>query len=282
MRLVPGSTPLRTVGAIATADQIGAFAGFVKSQNGVSAGGAVDLAYEGIAYVLCYGVIAAGTPLVPSPGNAYCVFGTSQPVAVALEAKAGAATTGLVRSLIVPHSAVVTSRRIPVAARDLRVWDAPSTVAVAATAANDDLAVVYNTLGTLPATIETGDLKNAGATTRKVGWEFVVPDNYVPGQSLVLRIPAGMKTTVASTAATVDVNAYRKAAPTVDICATDAQSINSLTEANKDFVLTPTNVVPGEVIDVVISVTVNDTGTGTAVIGRINTAGLEVQATCKA
>lgn len=151
------------------------------------------------------------------------------------------------------------------------MWDAPSTVAVAATAANDDLAVVYNTFLTAGPTIESGDLKNAGATTRKVGFEFTVPVEYVAGETMTLRINAGMKTTVASVSATVDAQVARRAAPTVDICATNAASINSLTAADKDFTLTPTNLVPGDILDVVLSVAVNDSGTGTAVIGQINT-----------
>jgi len=158
----------------------------------------------------------------------------------------------------------------PVPVAQLRVWDAPSTVAVAASAANDDLAVVYNTFLTAGPTVETGDLKNAGATTRKVGFEFVVPPEYVAGQTITLRANAGMKTTVASTSATIDFQVARRAAPTVDVCATAAQSINSLDAADKDFTITPTAVVPGDILDVVCSVAVSDTATETAVIGQIN------------
>jgi hypothetical protein len=162
----------------------------------------------------------------------------------------------------------------PVPFKDLRVWDAPSTVAVAATAASDDLAVVYNTFLTASPSVESGDLKNSGATTRKVGFEFTVPAEYVAGETITLRVNAGMKTTVASVSATVDFQVARRAAPTVDVCATNAQSINSLVAANLDFTITPTNVVPGDVLEVVCSVAVNDSGTGTAVIGKINSIGL--------
>lgn len=159
----------------------------------------------------------------------------------------------------------------PIAIGEFRVWDAPSTVAVAATGANDDLAVVYNTFLTAAPTIETGDLKNAGATTRKVGFQFQLPVEYVAGQTITLRINAGMKTTVASVSATVDAQvANITNDATADICATSAASINSLTPANKDFTITPTNAEPGDVLDVVLSVAVNDSGTGTAVIGQIN------------
>lgn len=170
------------------------------------------------------------------------------------------ARTALVEDALQPYA-------IPV--DRFRVWDAPATV-IPATPANDDLGLIYNTFLTLPPTIETGDLKNAGATTRKTAFQVEIPPEYVAGQALTLRINAGMKTTVASVSATVDAQVARVADPTVDVCATAAQDINNLAAANKDFTITPTNVVPGDLLDVVISVAVNDSGTGTAVIGKIN------------
>jgi len=157
----------------------------------------------------------------------------------------------------------------PIKISDLRVWDSPSTNAVVDTAANDDLAVVYNTFGTLPPTIESGDGK-AATVTRKVGFQFTVPPEYVAGQTITARINAGMKTTVADTSATVDLEVTRQAAPTADICATAAQSINSLTAANKDFTITPTTVIPGDVLDCVVTIATVDAATATAVIGKIN------------
>ncbi len=176
----------------------------------------------------------------------------------------GDAATSVARSALGQDDLAPFAITVPM----LRVWDAPFTNAVATTGANDDLAVVYNTFGTASPSVETGDLKNVGATTRKVGFQMVVPQAYVPGETITLRLKAGMKTTVASVSATIDAEVYRAAAPTVDICATSATTINSLTAANKDFTITPTNVVPGDVLDIVISIAVNDSGTGTAVIGK--------------
>jgi len=161
----------------------------------------------------------------------------------------------------------------PVPVAQLRVWDAPSTVAVAATAANDDLAVVYNTHLTAGPTVETGDVKTT-SSTRKVGFEFVLPPEYVAGQTITLRANAGMKTTVAGTSCTLDALAARRAAPTVDVCASAAQSMNSLTAADLDFTITPTNCVPGDILDVVLAVAYVDAATGTAVIGQINSVKL--------
>lgn len=157
----------------------------------------------------------------------------------------------------------------PVKVMDLAVWDAPSTRAVLATGANDDLAVVYGTFLTAAPTVETGDVK-AAESARKVGFQFAVPPEYVDGQTLTLRINAGAKTTVADVALTLDAQVSRQAAPTVDICATAAQSINSLVAANKDFVLTPTDVVAGDLLDVVLTIAYHDDATATPVIGVIN------------
>ncbi len=156
----------------------------------------------------------------------------------------------------------------PILVRDLKVWDAPGSDAVVATGANDDLAVVYNTFLTAGPSIETGDVKNANSS-RKVGFQFAIPPEYVAGETITVRFHAGMKTTVAGTSCTVDFQAARAAAPTVDVVSTAAQSINSLTAADKDFTITPTDCVPGDVLDCVVTIAYNDAVNGTAVIGKI-------------
>lgn len=158
----------------------------------------------------------------------------------------------------------------PIELAALRVWDAPQTN-IPGTPASDDLGLIYNTFGTAPPSVETGDLKAAGATTRRVGFQFQVPPEYVAGQSITLRLNAGMKTTVADTSATIDAEVHRNGAG-ADLVATAAQSINSLTAANKDFVITPTTVVPGDILDVRVSIAVNDAATATPVIGKWNIA----------
>jgi hypothetical protein len=155
----------------------------------------------------------------------------------------------------------------PIPLSTLRVWDAPATNVVATTGANDDLALVYNTFGTAAPTVESGDSK-AATTTRRVGFQIAVPECYVAGETATMRLKAGMKTTVSDTTATIDLEVYRCAAPTVDICATAATTINSLTAANKDFTLTPTNLVPGEMLDCRVTIAIVDGATGTAVIGQ--------------
>jgi hypothetical protein len=117
--------------------------------------------------------------------------------------------------------------------------------------------------------VQTGDLKTLN-TTRTARFQFAVPRDYVAGGAITLRLNAGMVTTVADTAATIAVNCVRTAAPTTDINATTAISINSLTAADCNFTITPTNVVAGDLLDVKITLAVNDGASGTAVIAALN------------
>lgn len=161
----------------------------------------------------------------------------------------------------------------PVLLTDARVWDAIATV-LPGTSATDDLALDGGTFGTSPPTIRTSDLKAAGATTRYCRFPNVrIPDNYDTGYTVKLRISGGMITTAADTAATVDVEAWRidkdGTIGASDLCATAAQSINDTAFADKEFILTPTTLEPGDILDIRITVTVNDGATGTAVIGAI-------------
>lgn len=153
-----------------------------------------------------------------------------------------------------------------------RVWDALQTTAPG-TAANDDLAIITGTFLTDAPVLQTSDAK-AATVTQKTRIAFEVPETYVAGEAITLRINAGMTTTVSGTTATVDAQVVRQAAPDTDICATAAQSINSLTAASKDFTITPTNVVPGDVLDIVLTVAIVDGATATAVLGTVNSVSL--------
>jgi hypothetical protein len=163
----------------------------------------------------------------------------------------------------------------PVPLEAYRVWDAKATLPPASAGA-DDLGLVTGTVGTAAPVFRTGDAK-AATVTQKVGFQFALPAEYVPGQAVGLRLVAGMNTTVSDGTATIDANAYKVAANgTVgaDLVATNAQTINSLTATNKDFTITPTGLVPGDVLDIVITIAITDTATATAVIGQLNKAQL--------
>lgn len=140
------------------------------------------------------------------------------------------------------------------------------------TAAADDLELDSGTFGTDAPTVQTGDVKNTTAT-RRARALFALPAEYDAGNDVTLRFSAGMLTTVASVSATIDAEVYKldregglEGSPT-DLCATAAQSINNLSFANKDFVITPTGVTAGDVLDIRVTIDTNDSATATAVIG---------------
>jgi hypothetical protein len=153
-----------------------------------------------------------------------------------------------------------------------RVWNALETV-LSGTPASDDLGITTGTFGTNAPYISTGDLKNAGATTRYARVLFALPADYEAAETVTVRVHAGMVTTVASTTATVDVEMYRvdkDGTPgAADLIGTAATSINSLTADDKDFTVSAATLLPGDQLDIRIAVAVNDTATGTAVIGAV-------------
>lgn len=151
------------------------------------------------------------------------------------------------------------------------------------TAATTNFGLVYGTDGTDFPHLETIDGKNA--TTAVVSRViYRLPSNYVAGSAVTIRIRAGMKTTVATNtgSTTVGLNVYSNSGVgnlgSADLNTTAAQSVNSLTAADKDFVITPTGLVAGQDLHIKMTLTVTDVATGTAVIGTVNHA--ELRTTC--
>lgn len=172
-----------------------------------------------------------------------------------------------------PRSALAQENNAvyPIPIVDWRVWDAMHTN-LPGTGATDDLALVGGTFGTGVPSIQTGDVKNLGATTRYARCLVQLPPEYVAGESVTIRVNAGMVTTIASTSATIDFEVF-KSNRGVGVDGTDlstttaATTINSLTFANKDFIITATSLNPGDILDIRMAIAVSDTATGTAVIG---------------
>lgn len=151
----------------------------------------------------------------------------------------------------------------------LRTWDALATN-LPATAANDDLALITGTPGTDAPCVKGADI--GGTTgTYKAGFLWSLPAEYSADDDVKVRINANMQVICAGSgaASTIDVSAYRTAAPTVDICATAAQSINSATAADKDFVLTDTDLAPGEMLFIVITAAATDGDNSAANINAV-------------
>jgi len=178
----------------------------------------------------------------------------------------GAAAIGTLRAAMSQDDNAVYA--VPLT--DCRTWDNLA-VNIPATAANDDLALITGTAGSAAPQIEGADF---GGTTesKKTAFQFALPVEYVAGESITLRVKAKMKV-VADTSCTLDANVYRQAAPTTDICATAAQSINSATATNKDFTITPTDCAPGDLLTVILTVAGTDAGNAapdiTAVLEKI-------------
>jgi hypothetical protein len=154
---------------------------------------------------------------------------------------------------------------------DARVWNARVTSLPNAAAA-DDMGLINGTSKTDPLLLQGIDFK-AGTTDEACYFSFTLPENYVDGGTITIRVRAGMNTTVSAGTATVDVNCYTNdddGTLSADLCETAAQSINNLTAADKDFVITPTGVVAGEQLDIFLTFGGTDGATGTAVIPQIN------------
>lgn len=154
---------------------------------------------------------------------------------------------------------------------DLRVWDAFQTAI--GSAASDDLGITTGTFGTGLPYVTAGDLKSAGATTRRARFLFVIPENYVAGQSVQITANAGMVTTAADGSCTIDFECYRSDRDTTiggtDLVSTSATTINSTTFGEKNFTVTATSLSPGDILDVRVSITCTDSATVTAVIPAI-------------
>ena len=149
-----------------------------------------------------------------------------------------------------------------------RVHDAFGT-SLPGTPLTDDLGLVGGTFGTGTPSIQTEDLKAAGATTSYARFTFQLPAEYDDGQTVTLRVRAGMLTTIADMAATLDVEAYESdgeaGVDAADLVTTAAASINSTTLADFDFVIDGSSLVAGDLLDIRLTVTVNDAATATAV-----------------
>lgn len=169
-----------------------------------------------------------------------------------------------------------TLKAFDVKLTDFRVWDAMQTP-LPGTSATDDLGLYGNTFATASPLVRTYDVKAAGAQTLRARVLIPLPIEYDAGETVTLRLFSGMITTIADVSATIDVEAYESGGDTTisaDLCTTAAQSINSLTFANKDFTITPAGLTGGDLLDVRVTIAVNDAATVGAVIAGFGKAQL--------
>lgn len=161
--------------------------------------------------------------------------------------------------------------QIPITA--WRVFDALHTNLPGA-GATDDLGLIDGTHGTNSPTLQTEDLKaeSGNPTLNKARCLIALPPEYDDGQTVTIRAHAGMKTTVSDGTATIDFSVYEsdlEEGVGSDLVTTSATTINSTTLADKDFVVTASGLVSGDVLDILMTTTISDGSTGTAVIAII-------------
>jgi hypothetical protein len=173
------------------------------------------------------------------PGN-FIVGGS-----VTADTLTGGTINGMTRAQLPQEAFQIYKQRLT----DMRVHDAIATVLPAAAGA-DDMGLVTGTPGTDAPTLQGVDF---GGTTsdEKATFVWPVPVEYDDGQSISVSVRAGILTTVADASLTIDVECWKADGDGLvgsDICATAAQSCNSLTIAAKTFVVTPTGVVSGDLL----------------------------------
>ena len=179
----------------------------------------------------------------------------------------GAIVPGIARSSLVQDD--LQNYVIPF--RDWRIADNLSSL-LPATAASDDLGMDGETFGTETPFLVTSDAK-ATTVTQYGRFQFALPPEYVSGQSVRIQVKAGMKTTISDGTATVDFQVYESdddGGVGADLCATAAQSINSLTQATLNFNITATSLAAGDLLDCRMTVAITDSATSTAVLGKVS------------
>lgn len=184
------------------------------------------------------------------------------------------ANTQMTTGGIVPGGTTAVSNAIPLAG--LRVWDAFATN-LPGTALADDLGLVTlaTTVGTdWDVALQTADMDNNDAVVSYyAAFLYVLPPTYVSGGAVTITANAGMITTVADVSCTLDFEVFESGLtrnPATDLCATAAQSMNSLTAANLSFTVTPTNLVAGDTLLIRMTVAGRDNTATGVTIGRVN------------
>ena len=142
------------------------------------------------------------------------------------------------------------------------VWDSVTQAFLPSVGAADDCGMVLGAFGTALPYIGSKQLNAAGASTQYARTQVVVPPEYIAGNAISIRVYGGMITSVASVSATVDCELYKAAKTSTlvsgsDLVSTAATTINSLTFAAVTFVVTPTTVSPGDLLDLRLALITN-------------------------
>jgi hypothetical protein len=117
-----------------------------------------------------------------------------------------------------------------------------------------------------------GEAASGNTKTNKARFTFALPAEYVDGESVTVRVRCKEAVGAATVSTTMDVECYKsdnEGGIGSDLCATAAQDVTT-SYANDDFVITPTGLVAGDVLDIELTGVTTDTG-GT--VGTILTIG---------
>jgi len=160
-----------------------------------------------------------------------------------------------------------TSRVFPIDLNDCFIADTGAKLPTIAT--GTQLSHISGTYGTNSAKLSAGDCKALGATTRRARVRFDMPDNYVAAGNVTLRASVGMETTVADTSCTFLIQARkldRVGGVGSELPASSTPvTMNSVTFSDKSFALTASGLLPGDQLDIQLTIVCTDAATATAV-----------------
>jgi hypothetical protein len=153
---------------------------------------------------------------------------------------------------------------------------------LAAASSGSDLGLYTGTFGTAGNYIGTNDVKTT-TVNRSARCNFTMPPEYVGGTGVSVRFSAGCITTIADTLAVIalDVRLVDRYTGTVsaNLYTGASLSIRSTTFADIQFPLTTTALLPGSILDIKATISMQDAASGTAVIGAWRAA--EIYTTIK-
>jgi hypothetical protein len=154
-----------------------------------------------------------------------------------------------------------------------RIWDSLDAQLGATPTSADDLAHIVGTFLTDSPYITTTAQTPGDATPVASYCRYLVqvPENYQDGDALTLRV-TWARPDAAATSMALDAEVVRTSAPTVDVNSTAAVNINAAASGTANFVLTPTNIVAGETLNVRLNITA--VSNGASYEGRITNVAL--------
>lgn len=155
-----------------------------------------------------------------------------------------------------------------------RVHDAIQTL-LPGTSASDDLGLYGGTFATSSPSLKTVDQGALGSATFYARTMIWLPPEYDAAQTMVLRFHAGMLTTIADVAATLDAQMFKSNGETgigSDLVSTSAINVNQTSLADRDFAIDSSGLLAGDWLDLRIAFLVNDAATVPEVRGIIGEA----------